>query len=78
MCKVISRCCSCVIKGLHNNIINLLTTFILIPEISHGDESSHLDFNASAKSIFLKFGEYEDAAIVPIHSFHLEYLLSLK
>ena len=35
------------------------------------------DFNASAKTIFLKFGD-EVATIVSIHSFHfLEYLLSL-
>ena len=37
------------------------------------------DLNASAKTIFWKFGEYEVAAILPIHSFHLmEYLLSLN
>ena len=36
------------------------------------------DFNASAKTIVWKFEEYEVAAILPIHSFHLEYLLSLN
>ena len=36
------------------------------------------DLNASAKTIVWKFGVYEVAAIVPIHFFHLEYLLSLK
>ena len=36
------------------------------------------DFNASAKTIFMKFGECEVPANVPIHSFHLKYLLSLN
>ena len=35
------------------------------------------DFNASAKTIFLTFRD-EVAASVPIHSFHLEHLLSLN